>query len=345
MSITGNIGRSIPYHSNARRYIRYLAEEARTLTRTLAPWEHRATRPPETLFIETTNICNANCVFCAYQYQPDFRVGKGVMDDALFHRVLDEYAALGGERVSFTPIVGDPLVDPEIVERLGAAVAAGFDVRFYTNGILFNKIDVSGLVKTGIRTINVSLAPFDREQHEILYRSHHYDDLIEGIVKLLKTRNEQKAALTLHLEFRAGLPLSRILAFPDFQKRVAPFLSTDEHRAITVQIKGYDSWGGQIAKEDLVDGMALAIPPRLKHRPCVRTFQPTVLWDGKVRACSCVFAPAPAKDSNDGLLVGDMHEAHLRDIWTGPRMHALRRRFTDGDCLPLCKVCTSYRAC
>jgi len=38
------------------------------------------------LSIETTNICNANCTFCAYQYQEST---TGMMSMDLFHRIID----------------------------------------------------------------------------------------------------------------------------------------------------------------------------------------------------------------------------------------------------------------
>ena len=39
------------------------------------------------LSIETTNICNANCSFCAYQYQ---QRGTGTMSEKLFTKIINE---------------------------------------------------------------------------------------------------------------------------------------------------------------------------------------------------------------------------------------------------------------
>src|SRR3954451_15826869 len=104
-----------------RPYAKQIAEDGRTLLRSHRPWDGLANEVPATLFIETTNICNANCVFCAYQYQAGFRKGKGVMSDELFHKSLEDYRAMGGEtsrkRINFPPLVGEPLVDPKIIKR------------------------------------------------------------------------------------------------------------------------------------------------------------------------------------------------------------------------------------
>ena len=48
---------------------------------------------PIRLGIEVTNTCNANCVFCAYQYQER---PKKIMSQAIFEKTIHEYVAVGG---------------------------------------------------------------------------------------------------------------------------------------------------------------------------------------------------------------------------------------------------------
>ncbi len=345
MNVTEYLRTAIPYDSKARRYARWAYEDTRNTARTLLPWRHLTTAPPQELSIETTNICNANCIFCAYQYQKDFRAGNGVMKEVLFVRVLDEYEAMGGSAISFTPIVGDPLVDPNIIDRVALVQDRGLTAQFYTNGILFNRIDVEALIRTGIKTICLSTSPFDRESHERVYRTTHYSDLIEGVVKLLEARNRLDAPFKLLIEFRSDLSTRETLAFPDFMDRVVPLLSNDEVQTVRVMTKVFDTWGGQIAKGDLEGEMALAVPPKMKRRPCFRTFLPEVLYDGKVRACSCVFAKNNGVDADDGLLIGDLNESSLADILFGENMAQVRERFVTGDIPPVCQKCSIYRAC
>ena len=54
----------------------------------------RSRRPPlpEIVQIESTNICNAKCVFCP---RDDMERKQGIMDMALFTKIVDECAALG----------------------------------------------------------------------------------------------------------------------------------------------------------------------------------------------------------------------------------------------------------
>src|SRR5262249_20644466 len=110
--------RRFPFESRFRVYAKRVVEDTRFLYRVFRPWRHLEERPPETLHIETTNVCNANCIFCAYQYQDRFREGKGVMSDKIFSRGLREYFEMGGRSVNFVPLVGDSLVDPKIIQRV-----------------------------------------------------------------------------------------------------------------------------------------------------------------------------------------------------------------------------------
>ena len=104
------------------------------------------------------------------------------------------------------------------------------------------------------------------------------------------------------------------------------------------------SWGGQIRQRDLLPGMQLIPCSRLRRRPCKWTFVPMVSWDGKVRACACRFRGTEQSDG-DELLVGDMKQESLSDIWLGPRPRELRRRFTRGDIPQVCADCAAYFPC
>lgn len=127
----------LPSNSFIRPYAKRIVEDCRTLIRMPRHWTHLEELTPKTLYIETTNICNADCVFCAYQYQNGFRPGKGVMKDEIFEKALREYKQMpepvSGKKkqINFTPLVGEPLVDPKIIARTKLAREMGFRVIFF----------------------------------------------------------------------------------------------------------------------------------------------------------------------------------------------------------------------
>ena len=314
-----------------------------SLIKTGRAWEHREQETPSELAIETTNICNAQCIFCAYQYQDRFRPRKGTMRDEIFEKALRDYAAMQGPVINFTPLVGDPLMDKNIIPRIRRAKEAGFEVFFYTNGIRLNRIDQKAFLDTGVDRVMISTSPFDRESHEKLYRTREYDQLLEGVHQLLKLRKQGGYKVEIAVTFRAHVPLAEVLAKPDFQEYVLPYLTEKEIGQLDALVRRYDSWGGLIRPEDLIGKMQLSRPPRFKFRPCQWTFKMMVMYDGKVRACSCRFTGQERAGQDDGLLVGDLREQSLEQIWQGDRIKALRRSFPANSLPAVCRSCTMYR--
>jgi sulfatase maturation enzyme AslB (radical SAM superfamily) len=337
----------LSYESKIRIYAKRIVEDSKSLLRTFTPWRHLEKVPPPTIALETTNICNADCIFCGYQYQENYRTGQGVMSDAVFEDFVAQFKEMGGEKIDFTPLVGDALVDPKIIQRMKYATDKGFKIFVFTNGILFNRIDIEAFLNTGIGSISLSTAPFDKETYEKLYRTKHgkYEDMIQGVKKLLETRNKLNAKLKLTILFRSNMPYKDLIELPDYKNIILPLMTEREKKAVYVLTKGFDSWGGQIQKEDLEGIMEIAVPPLLKRRPCSWAFFPEVMWDGKVRACSCRFTQTENSDADDGLLIGDLNKSSLKDIVFGAEVKHLRQSFVDGNPPPVCQTCTMYKPC
>ena len=325
-------------------HVRRMLNDMSTILRMVRPWRHRGAMVPY-LNIENTNICNANCIFCAYQYQDRFRSTRGVMDSGVFEKAVHEHKGLGGSFITIAPMLGEPRIDPRFVERLCYVSENGFDVSFFTNGILLKRIDLDHLLESGVERFALSTAPFSREHFKAIYRSDRYDDLLQGAVAFLETRNRRGADLAMEIAFRSSVPPREALMLSDFRNKIWPLLNAAERKAMAVSIRGFDSWGGQIRQEDLLGVMKLALPPRVKRRPCKWTFVPMVMWDGLVRACACRFTELATPDGRDDLVVGDIREHSLAEIWHGARVKQLRERFARGDLPKVCEACTMYRPC
>ncbi len=312
----------------ANRYFNAVARRFRN-------WEKLETQPPKVLKVELNNVCNANCIFCGYQYEMR---AKGKMPDALFDRSLQEFVALGGKRLSYIPIVGEPLLDKKLPERTRQARALGIEeVYTYTNGILLYRYDIDALLASGLTHLSISTSPLDAESYERIYRSKEYDKLIVGLEKLLIRNNELGKPVNINFLIRSDVPTEIALDKPDYKKYVRPHIN--ENQDIGVMYKGYDSWGGMIKQEDLYGEMTVAEPPADKSRPCDQTFSLTVLYDGRVRACGCRFNNA----EEDPLIVGDLKDQSLREIWHGDKLKQVRRSFPEGNLSSLCQACATYK--
>ncbi|MBS2025927.1 MAG: hypothetical protein JST92_26310, partial [Deltaproteobacteria bacterium] len=79
----------------------------------------------ETVTFETTNICNADCIFCGYQYQKRPHGTQTLEEFKALARLVRENSPKS-RIANLTPIVGDPLVDKAILEKIRFCKEIGF---------------------------------------------------------------------------------------------------------------------------------------------------------------------------------------------------------------------------
>jgi sulfatase maturation enzyme AslB (radical SAM superfamily) len=109
----------------------------------------------EVLQVETTNHCNARCIFCAHG-----RIEKhGIMPDTLYTKILKEASQLNPPPQTFIPMLtGEPFIDPQIVDRIQEARAAlpATEIHLYTNGSLLKEELIEGLARIPDFRLNIS---------------------------------------------------------------------------------------------------------------------------------------------------------------------------------------------
>lgn len=281
--------------------------------------------------IETTNICNAKCIFCAYQYQTR---ATGVMDMGLFRKIIAEFVECGGGNVGFTPTVGEPLVDKHIIERIRYARRHPEikNISMYSNMLTLHKLGAEALATSGITSLTVSTSGFDKEMYLRVYRSTSYEQMLANVIEFAEVNNRLGRPVNFNIDMRVDRPLHEVLSYPDHQK-VAAVVGVEN---IGVKFR-YDSWGGKIKQEELTGNMKLRRNLRPRWSPCTELFMgPMVYWDGKVGGCNCRDVDASE------LVVGNVRDQHLADIWFGPELQRLREEFTTPKIKNLCKSCTHY---
>jgi radical SAM protein with 4Fe4S-binding SPASM domain len=332
----------VPMGGDLLANLAVIRTDIKTILKRSDSWQAEESKWPRGITIEVTNVCNVDCVFCAYRYQENFRAGRGFVSESHFRHCVDIHAQMGGRFVGLCPIVGEPLLDRTILNKIEYVVEKGMETSFHTNGVRLKYIDQKRLLNCGIKSISLSTAPFDKKLFESIFRSNHYDDLLVGVRNLLTLRNETKTDFSLLLSFRSNLSYSKTLKMPDFRRLIWPLLSDNEREIIVVN--SFDNWGGQIKREDLLPGMRLKPSNRVKRLPCKWTFFPLISWDGKVRACACRFR-GDEKIHGDDLVVGDLQEKGLDEIWNSQSVKSLHRRFTIGDVPRVCRDCSMYDPC
>jgi radical SAM protein with 4Fe4S-binding SPASM domain len=327
------------YFQNFQRRLNY----RKVSQNTVSPeelWAHRHLEPSSTLVTGVTNICNAKCTFCAYpKVVANKTLQTGIMPFDVFKKAVDEWAAVGGQSLDLTPVVGDPLVDPGLLEKIDYAVNHAHikDVVLTTNAILINKNDTyKRLIDLGIGGVFISTQGASREVYEKIYGVKHYDDAMSGIRNLMEYNRSKGEPARIVVRFRNHEKPSQIIRSPDFKKNIQPYLSERVRINFTVD---YDNWGGTIQPGDLSGSMRLRkLPPPLKV-PCKNLFNFAVRHDGKVRLCACRLT----RSDLDDLVVGNILEKSIAEISKSDQAWNVIKGFYAGKRPETCLECTFYQ--
>ena len=274
----------------------------------LATGRDRSPVLPEIVQIESTNICNAKCVFCP---RDDMLRKQGIMSFDLFRKVVDECAELGISHVRVHNY-GEPFVDRQLVEKVRYAKQKGIrEVGMISNGSLITDEVARGMIDAGLDAINISVDAAGREVFESTRVGLKYDKVIGNIERLVRIRAELGRR-------RPKLILSFVRQNNSHDEQA--FIEHWRSIADKIHVTDLHNWAGTLNTESDV------------NYPCYRpwlTF--TVLWDGRVSLCCADF---------DGRTVlGDMKTSSIREIWNAEPYREARRLHLESGGPDICRAC------
>jgi len=286
---------------------------------------------PLVLQVETTNVCNARCIFCAY---PHMQRDKGVMDLGLFKKIVREYAAMGGGAVSLTPIQGEPLLDPHLMRRIRILDAnpAINQVSLTTNAITLDRYsdeEVQYLLEA-LDFVQVSIGGLNEHNYRTLYGVDQFARVKRAMDRLLELNEAVANPTNLAFAFRT---LDR-----KFERRFRRALDAYRRRgAMVSHICTYDNYGG-LVDGDGSAGLSLTAESVEKTRPCaLASMHMAVCWDGRITACGC------ADIEGRGLSLGRAERDSLADVWTDERRTGILNAFETGQLPEICRKCSAYQ--
>ena len=144
---------------------------------------------PEIVQIESTNICNAKCVFC-----PRDEMAAQAGDHG--HGAVQEDRGRMRRRSASTHVrmhnYGEPFVDRALVEKVRYAKQKGIpQVGMISNGSLITEAAARGMIEAGLDAINISVDASGKEVFESTRVGLKYDKVIANIERLARLRDEQ----------------------------------------------------------------------------------------------------------------------------------------------------------
>ncbi len=290
----------------AEHVLRSQAKPVRRLL--LATGRDRAPRLPEIVQIESTNICNAKCVFCP---RDDMHRRQGIMSFELFRKIVDECAALGITHVRMHNY-GEAFIDRQLVEKVRYAKQQGIkEVGMISNGSLITEPIARGMIEAGLDAINISVDAAGKEVFEATRVGLKYDKVIANIERLVRLRAETGRR-------RPKLILSFVRQNNSADEQA--FIAHWSKIADKIHVTDLHNWAGTLNTESDV------------NYPCYRpwlTF--TVLWDGRVSLCCADF---------DGkTILGDLNTHSIADIWNAQPYRDARRQHLESGGPDICRAC------
>ena len=290
----------------AERLLRAQAKPVRRLL--IAAGRDRAPRMPEIVQIESTNICNAKCVFCP---RDDMHRRQGIMSVELFRKIVDECVTLGITHVRMHNY-GEALMDRRLVDKVKYAKERGIrEVGMISNGSLITDHVARGMIDAGLDAINISVDASGKEVFESTRLGLNYDKVIANIERLVRLRTESgKRRPKLILSFVRQNNSADEQAFIEHWRGIAD----------KIHITDLHNWAGTLNTESDV------------NYPCYRpwlTF--TVLWDGRVSLCCADF---------DGkTILGNVNTQSIADIWNAEPYREARRQHLESGGPDICRAC------
>jgi radical SAM protein with 4Fe4S-binding SPASM domain len=329
MSLASTVRHRIVWSGKALRFARSYVQ------RYFDPNRFKPVDKPR-LSIETTNVCNAKCVFCA---NPLMQRRKMPLPMELFRKAVDEVAAMGSTALDFNVTIGDPLLDPYLLER-ARYVTRNYpqfaSLGFVTTLQWLHRFDMDEFWESGLTWMSISTALSGREKYAEFFGVDKYDQMMTNLLRLIEENQRRARKIEYIINLKpTNEPVEAVLAHPDFQ-RINGMVEQD--LVANVNGRGFyvDDWLG-----------AVKLPPYLKKRPLYpRAFRPCgqlfggliVYSNGNVGACNC-----RDFEANSELTLGNVKDASLSEMWDGEKLAHLRSDWKRKNKVPeICKTCSHY---
>jgi len=285
---------------------------------------------PLLLQVETTNVCNSACIFCAYR---SMKRKKGVMDMELFNKIAAEYAAMGGGPVSLTPIMGDALLDPHLLDRLRVLQSYPEinQITLTTNAIALNRYSDEDVVKllSTLYCMQISIGGLNEENYKTMYGVNQFSRVKQAIDRIIRVKDTLPQPANITLAFRTN----------DwrFESRFKKQIDAYKNKGVYVShISMFMNYAGAVC-DDATKVLVIAENPSRKCRTCVSVgLSLAICQDGKITACGC------ADFEGDKLTIGHAENENIAKVWTGEKRLAILESFRKGTLYPICRQCSAY---
>ncbi|MDH5231433.1 MAG: SPASM domain-containing protein [Gammaproteobacteria bacterium] len=293
-------------------------------------------KPAPSLSIETTNVCNSMCVFCA---NPVMSRKKEQLSMDEYAKAVDDFFAMGGEYLDLCTTIGDPLLDKKILDR-AKYIKQNYphftNLGFVSTLQWLHKYDMDKFLDSGFSWVSVSTTLTGKEKYEEFFGVKKYEQAMQNLQDLLlAVRNKNKKFAVVIGIKPTGDSYDDIVNHEDFArfKDIAQFDLYEAAKQVGYYV---DDWSGFVKLPDYLKKRPLY--PRY-FRPCKMLYGSMIVYsNGKVGVCSCRDFNADSE-----LILGHITENTLDELWNGEQLKNLRKNWRLKNQVPnICKTCRHY---
>lgn len=266
---------------------------------------------PKVVYIETTNLCNADCIMC-----PHNKITRepGFMSDRIFYKII---ADCKKNNIKNTQIFfhkeGEPLLDKKLFERIKYAkkeIGKGNEIGINTNGMLLLKDKAVKLIESGLDTIYFSIDGTDKEKYEEIRRNLDYDVVINNVKNFFRIKEELGSSIRV---------IMQMLTLEDNSQEEKIFKKLWQDYPCEFYIKRMHSY---------LDGGNSSLTKELEKKQlkvCEDPFKIVVIYtNGEVGLCCW--------DYNNEYSLGNILEKDLFSIFNDKKAILMREKQINLDC-------------
>jgi radical SAM protein with 4Fe4S-binding SPASM domain len=246
---------------------------------------------------------------------------------------------MGSTSLAFNVTIGDPLLDPHLLERaryVTRTYPQFGSLGFVTTLQWLHRFPITEFWDSGITWMAISATLSGRERYAEFFGVDKYDQMMANLLTVIEEnkRRERKIGYFINIK-PTNETVEAVLNHPDFQ-RIHGMVEQDLVAEAKSRGAYVDDWQG-----------AVKLPPYLKKRPlyprafrpCVQLFSGMIVHsNGNIGACNC-----RDFEANSELILGNIKDSTLAELWSGEELARLRSDWRRKNKVPgICKTCRHY---
>ncbi len=279
---------------------------------------------PTDLLVETTAYCNLACIMCP---QEKLTRPKGTMTFALWKKIVDEVAEKYPKTIIWPALMGEPLLDKGIFQKVEYASNKGIHIALNSNLNAFKKEMTDDLFNSKVPEIIVGMDGFKPETYEKVRVNGDHKKMMNALSHIIeekKKRNLDYPKITL-----------QYIVMDENEDEVEDFVSYWEKsgKKVTLKIKPRTGWADGVGAWTNI----INVNQEERNLPCTWLIrQMTVFWNGQVPQCD--------GDWDGKTSFGNVNENSLEEIWTGALKKIRDRHMNLSFKFSPCDVCEDWQA-